>query len=229
MNSEHAVEQVPLAEIREGDTIQDPQSGQWITVTRTHEGTTSVIHKYSDGERTATQEAGRPASPSGPGWPASRRSHHSVLEAVIADGYRHTRPSAEPGYDAPRDPVLGQWLWCGSRAASPLRPPACSLVTGSRNARPECGSGVHSGRLESGWPRRRPPGTASSREQPCRMPPQTLMSIQRVGWWPRSCRAARRCRFRLRRRRASPGGPCRSRRMRSGLYHLGCMRIRRIS
>ena len=56
MNSEHAVEQVPLAEIREGDTIQDPQSGQWITVTRTAEGTTSVIHKYSDGERTATQE-----------------------------------------------------------------------------------------------------------------------------------------------------------------------------
>ena len=56
MSSEHAVEQVPLAEIREGDTIQDPQSGQWITVTRTAEGTTSVIHKYSDGERTATQE-----------------------------------------------------------------------------------------------------------------------------------------------------------------------------
>jgi hypothetical protein len=51
MSSEHAVEQVPLAEIQEGDTIQGPQSGQWITVTRTAEGTTSVIHKYSDGER----------------------------------------------------------------------------------------------------------------------------------------------------------------------------------
>jgi hypothetical protein len=56
MSSEHAGEQVPLAEIQEGDTIQDPQSGQWITVTRTAEGTTSVIHKYSDGERTAAQE-----------------------------------------------------------------------------------------------------------------------------------------------------------------------------
>ena len=56
MSSEHAVEQVPLAEIPEGDTIQGPQSGQWITVTRTVEGTTSVIHKYSDGKRTATQE-----------------------------------------------------------------------------------------------------------------------------------------------------------------------------
>ena len=49
MSSEHAVEQVPLAEIQEGDTIQGPQSGQRITVTRTAEGTTSVIHKYPDG------------------------------------------------------------------------------------------------------------------------------------------------------------------------------------
>ena len=42
---------MPLAETQEGNTIQDPQSGQWITVTRTAEGTTSVIHKYSDGAR----------------------------------------------------------------------------------------------------------------------------------------------------------------------------------
>ena len=51
MSSEHAGEQVPLAETQEGNTIQDPQCGQWITVTRTAEGTTSVIHKYSDGAR----------------------------------------------------------------------------------------------------------------------------------------------------------------------------------
>jgi hypothetical protein len=29
MSSEHAIEQVPLAEIQEGDTIQDPKSGNW--------------------------------------------------------------------------------------------------------------------------------------------------------------------------------------------------------
>jgi hypothetical protein len=37
MSSEHATEQVPLAEIQEGDTVQDPESGQWFTVTRTAE------------------------------------------------------------------------------------------------------------------------------------------------------------------------------------------------
>lgn len=35
MSSEHVTEQVPLTEIQEGDTIQDPKSGQWFTVTRT--------------------------------------------------------------------------------------------------------------------------------------------------------------------------------------------------
>ena len=35
MSSEYATEQVSLAEIQEGDTIQDPESGQWFTVTRT--------------------------------------------------------------------------------------------------------------------------------------------------------------------------------------------------
>jgi hypothetical protein len=40
MSSEHVTEQVPLAEIQEGDTIQDPESGQWFTVTRTADDTT---------------------------------------------------------------------------------------------------------------------------------------------------------------------------------------------
>lgn len=35
MSSEFATEQVPLADIQEGDTVQDPESGQWFTVTRT--------------------------------------------------------------------------------------------------------------------------------------------------------------------------------------------------
>jgi hypothetical protein len=51
MSSEHATEEVPLAEIQEGDTIQDPESGQWFTVTRTADGTSSVTHRYSDGEK----------------------------------------------------------------------------------------------------------------------------------------------------------------------------------
>ena len=55
MGSEHATEQVPLAEIREGDTIQHPESGQWFTVTRTADGTTSVAHTDADGERTVIE------------------------------------------------------------------------------------------------------------------------------------------------------------------------------
>jgi hypothetical protein len=35
MGSEYVTEQVPLEEIQEGDTVQDPESGQWFTVTRT--------------------------------------------------------------------------------------------------------------------------------------------------------------------------------------------------
>jgi hypothetical protein len=38
MSSEHVTEKVPPAQIHEGDTIQDPKSGQWFTVTRTAEG-----------------------------------------------------------------------------------------------------------------------------------------------------------------------------------------------
>jgi hypothetical protein len=51
VRSEHAIEQVPLAEIQEGDTFQDPKSG-----TRTDSGTTSVTHRYSDGEQTVIEE-----------------------------------------------------------------------------------------------------------------------------------------------------------------------------
>ena len=55
MSSEHATEQVPLARIPEGDTIQDPESGQWFTVTRTADGTTNVTQKHSDGDTTVIE------------------------------------------------------------------------------------------------------------------------------------------------------------------------------
>jgi hypothetical protein len=55
MSSEHVTEQVPLGEVQEGDTIQDPESGQWFTVTRTVDDTTSVTHQRSDGERTVIE------------------------------------------------------------------------------------------------------------------------------------------------------------------------------
>ena len=55
MSSEHATEQVALGEIQEGDTIQDPESGQWFTVTRTADGTSSVTNEHSDGERTVIE------------------------------------------------------------------------------------------------------------------------------------------------------------------------------
>ena len=50
MSSEHATEQVPLSEIQEGDTIQDPVSGQWFTVTCTADGTESVTDDHSPGD-----------------------------------------------------------------------------------------------------------------------------------------------------------------------------------
>jgi hypothetical protein len=56
MSSEHAIEQVPLAEIQEGDTIEDPKSGNWTTIVGTDSGTTSVTHRYSDGEQTVIEE-----------------------------------------------------------------------------------------------------------------------------------------------------------------------------
>jgi hypothetical protein len=51
MSSEHAIEQVPLSEVREGDTVQDPTSRRWIKVTRTADDTTSGPHRvyYGDG------------------------------------------------------------------------------------------------------------------------------------------------------------------------------------
>jgi hypothetical protein len=56
MSSEHATEQVPLAEIQEGDTIQDPKTGDWTTIAGTDSGTTSVTHRYADGEQTVMEE-----------------------------------------------------------------------------------------------------------------------------------------------------------------------------
>jgi hypothetical protein len=52
MSSEHAIEQVPLSEIREGDMLQDPKSGKWIKVTQTADTTMSVTHTYSDEDST---------------------------------------------------------------------------------------------------------------------------------------------------------------------------------
>ena len=49
MSSEHAIEQVPLSEIREGDMLQDPKSGNWIKVTRTEDDTTEYRVYYGDG------------------------------------------------------------------------------------------------------------------------------------------------------------------------------------
>jgi hypothetical protein len=42
MSSEHATEQVPLSDIREGDMLQDPRSGKWIKITQT----TDAMEKY---------------------------------------------------------------------------------------------------------------------------------------------------------------------------------------
>ena len=56
MSSEHATEQVPLAEMREGDMLQDPKAGNWIKVTQTADRTTSVTRRYSDGERTVIEQ-----------------------------------------------------------------------------------------------------------------------------------------------------------------------------
>ncbi len=50
MSSEHAIEQVPLSEIREGDMLQDPRSGRWIKVTQTADSKMRDADKCSDGE-----------------------------------------------------------------------------------------------------------------------------------------------------------------------------------
>jgi hypothetical protein len=51
MSTEHAIEKVPLSEIREGDMLQNPTSGKWIKVTRTADDTVSGPHRvyYGDG------------------------------------------------------------------------------------------------------------------------------------------------------------------------------------
>ena len=49
MTSEHAIEHVSLSEVREGEMLQDPKSGNWIKVTRTADRTMSVTHEDKDG------------------------------------------------------------------------------------------------------------------------------------------------------------------------------------
>jgi hypothetical protein len=53
MSSEHAIEQVPLSEIREGDMLQSPKSGKWIKVTHTSDEDSTIVdgHRvyYGDG------------------------------------------------------------------------------------------------------------------------------------------------------------------------------------
>jgi hypothetical protein len=56
MSSEHAIEQVPLSEIREGDMLQDPRSGRWIKITQTADGKTPGADKCSDGETPVVEE-----------------------------------------------------------------------------------------------------------------------------------------------------------------------------
>ena len=55
MSSEHAIEQVPLSEIREGDMLQDPKSGNWTKVTHTADSTPRANHVKSDAETEATE------------------------------------------------------------------------------------------------------------------------------------------------------------------------------
>jgi hypothetical protein len=56
MSSEHAIERVPLSEIREGDMLQDPRSGKWIKVAQTADSKMRVADGGSDGETSAIEE-----------------------------------------------------------------------------------------------------------------------------------------------------------------------------
>jgi hypothetical protein len=56
MSSEHAIEQVPLSEIREGDMLQDPRSGRWIKVTQTADRKMRDTDKCSEGETPVIEE-----------------------------------------------------------------------------------------------------------------------------------------------------------------------------
>src|SRR6185312_1976849 len=70
VSSEHVTEQVPLAEIREGDMLQDPKSGNW----KTADGTTSATRRYSDGERTSRSIASTTATEGRRSIPGSLRA-----------------------------------------------------------------------------------------------------------------------------------------------------------
>ena len=50
MSSKHAIEQVPLSEVRGGHMLQDPRSGRWIKVTQTADSKMRGTDKCSDGE-----------------------------------------------------------------------------------------------------------------------------------------------------------------------------------
>ena len=56
MSSEHAVERMPLSEIREGDMLQDPRSGKWIKVAQTADSKMRVNDERPDGATTPIEE-----------------------------------------------------------------------------------------------------------------------------------------------------------------------------
>jgi hypothetical protein len=56
MSSEHAVERVPLSEIREGDMLQDPRSGKWIKVAQTADSKMLVTDEVSGVDAAAVEE-----------------------------------------------------------------------------------------------------------------------------------------------------------------------------
>lgn len=51
-----AIEEVGLELITDGDTILNPHSGNWMTITRTQDDSTWVLHRYADGEEQITTE-----------------------------------------------------------------------------------------------------------------------------------------------------------------------------
>ena len=56
MSSEHAVERMPLSEIREGDMLQDPRSGKSIKVAQTADSKMRVNDERPDGATTPIEE-----------------------------------------------------------------------------------------------------------------------------------------------------------------------------
>jgi hypothetical protein len=55
MSSEHAIERVPLSDIREGDMLQDPRSGKWVKIIHTADSTMNGTSACSDGEGTEAE------------------------------------------------------------------------------------------------------------------------------------------------------------------------------